>query len=52
MESTKYKSQLEKNTFQIEINDARLGFEPRLMASKATVLPLDDRANHKLYYIN
>jgi hypothetical protein len=25
--------------------DARLGFEPRLTASKAAVLPLDDRAN-------
>ncbi len=24
--------------------DARLGFEPRLKASKASVLPLDDRA--------
>ncbi len=31
---------------------AQLGFEPRLTASKAAVLPLDDRALIKLRILN
>ena len=32
--------------------DARLGFEPRLTASKAAVLPLDDRATRGIIVTN
>lgn len=31
--------------------DARLGFEPKYTASKAVVLPLDDRAKADPYYM-
>lgn len=36
-----------KEAFNKGYSDARLGFEPRLTASKAAVLPLDDRAIYK-----